>query len=318
MKRIIMLIFSILVIVFGLSALFWGTNYVLHTHEKPLFLSSFLQSDFVTMLWNWIDVETIANFFILLLLMSQISCFVCFIISGFIGGSIIEPQRKYSSVDGFRKFVRRNLGLYRLGHLLLIISFASYILVGIANGLWGIFWGLLFSAPGIIVTFITLGKTLRILFLGTPKDINHCYCGYCNSGSNSQFDITFEECLGSEHSGELSGTITTTTYSDGRKTRTVDSKDTRRTDYIYRNTYSCVNCGNSFTENETSTRYPGHEASDFASIGKLGKENCIEWWGQEKFDKIISWDAERRAKAKAISDERRKKWEEKRVAKNKV
>ena len=241
MKKVTMLVFSLVFTAVALIALFLAAEHVRISWGMPRLPAEFWESGSVVAIKNALNADNDIEFRSGVLAILQVICLILFLICRSIGNGIMAPMRQYTSLKGFKWFVRSNLMLYRIASLFWVISFAGYILEAVPRADWWgeFFWTcIFFGIPGLF-TLLTLPRTFGLIFFPIS---GFDYCSGCRHGCKGLFKE-----IGSVH---LHDEVEETTYriTSGGSTR-LETRETGRRQ-VCRVTYTCVNCGNEHTRTE--------------------------------------------------------------------
>ena len=249
MKKIIMLIFSVIYLAFAAATLLVAIELVQTAYGNPMFPSIWEPDTVLSQLMIKWEVDGILDFLAQSLVLMQVFCVILHAVCALIGKSIMTPSEEYNPKSKFRGFTLRTFLIPRIAHLFFAPVFIAHILeyipagnAGFGNGAF-VMTCLLLGLPGLIYFLITFPRTISVIFLGKPT-LGYCYCDKCNHGSFKQFKITNKDHLYDEVSTE------TTTTKDGHgNVKNVETRETGRRK-VHRNTYSCINCDASFKKVE--------------------------------------------------------------------
>ena len=157
MKKLIMLIFSIIFAVAALAALLCGVELVLTANGMSLLPQNFWEQAAVAEFLVESEAETAQGFLSGLLVLMGIICLVLHILCSKIGKSLVA--------DG--EDVRESLWLSRVAHLVFVLSVPSLILEYIFRGVYDggfILTCVMFGVPWLVFSVLTVPMSVSILF----------------------------------------------------------------------------------------------------------------------------------------------------------
>jgi len=248
MKKLFMLLFSVIYIVFAVATLLFAMELVKTAYGNPMLSPEFWASETMSNLFISWSVDSILDFLAQGLVLMQIFCVILHGICALIGKSVMTPSLEYNNKIQFRWLTLRTFLIPRIAHLIFTPVFIAHILeyvpagnIGFGNGPF-VLNCIFLVLPGLVYFLITFPRTIAVIFLGKPN-FGYCYCDNCKHASFKQFEITNKD-----HLYDLVDTETTTTK-DGYGNTNVATRETGRRK-VHRNTYSCINCNTSFKKVE--------------------------------------------------------------------